>query len=129
SSGKENVGAAMREPCSQLISSFNIRAERLTISRHRPLYFDLAIHPFQKRAVSWKRCSTNSISGCCPWGRTPPKTNVALSPARRRNSEIASWDCCRRATVVYSAIGGQVSLTGEKIAYPSSMFTVCLHIA
>src|SRR5258708_33952239 len=115
-SGREKVGAAISDPCSRLISSFNIKAERLTISRHRPLYFDFAIHPFQKRAVSWKRCSTNSISGCCPWGRTPPKTNVTLSPARRLNSEVASWDCCRRAMVEYNAIGVQVSFRRKKRA-------------
>src|SRR4029077_9303601 len=124
-SGREKVGAAISDPCSRLISNFNIKADRLTISRQRPLYFDFAIHSFQKRAVSWKRCSTNSISGCCPWGRTAPKTNVTFSPARRLNSEIASWDCCRRAMVEYNASGGQLSLAGEKIAHRSSIFTVC----
>src|ERR1700721_413600 len=128
-SGRENVGAAINDPCSQLVSSFNISAERLTISRHRPLYFDFAIHPFQNRTVSWKRWCTNSISGCCPWGGTPPKTNVALSPARSLNSEITSRPCCRRVVVEYSAIGGQAALAGEKIAHRSPTFPVCSHIA
>ena len=50
-SGSEKVGAAINEPCSRLMSSFSMRAERLTISRHRPLYFDFAIQDFQKREV------------------------------------------------------------------------------
>src|SRR6202021_3704787 len=116
-SGRENLRGANNHPVSQLVSSFNISAERLTISRHRPLYFDFAIHPFQKRTVSWKRWSTNSISGACPWGRTPPKTNVALSPARSLNSEITSRPCCRRVVGEYSAFGGQGALAGEKSAH------------
>src|SRR5208283_933949 len=91
------------------MSNFNIKADRCTISRHRPLYFDFAIHDFQKRAVSWKRCPTSSISGCCPCGRTPPSTKVAVAPACKVSSAVTSCDCCSSAHVEYNAMGEQRS--------------------
>jgi superfamily II DNA or RNA helicase len=41
------LGAATREPCSALVRSFSVNAERVTLSRHRPSYTDLPAHCFQ----------------------------------------------------------------------------------
>src|SRR5215475_8820084 len=98
-SGRENVGAAINEPCFRLMSNFNTKAERWTVSRQRPLYFDFATQLFQKRAVLWKRCSTRSISGGCPCGRIRPKMKVAFSPACRVNRELTPCEFCSRAAV------------------------------
>src|SRR5262249_53379986 len=124
-SGRENVGAAINDPCSRLISSFSIKAERWTISRQRPLYFDFAIHFFQKREVCRKRCPRRSISGCCPAGRGAPNTKDALSPAFNLKVEMTSCECCSSVTVEYRASGVEMSSTGKNIAQESVISARC----
>src|SRR6185437_4553892 len=127
-SGRENVGAAINEPCFWLVSNFSTKAERWTVSRQRPLYFDFAIQLFQKRDVCWKRSSTKSISGCCPSGRMQPKIKIAFSPACKVNREIDPCVFCSRAAVEYRAIGEQSSL-GKNLAQPSDISVRCGDLA
>src|SRR5215510_7686707 len=92
-SGNENVGAAISEPCSRLIRSFSSKADRWTISRQRPLYFDLLIHDFQTCAVLRTLCSAVLGSGWCPPGHRPLSTNAAFFPAPKVKSETISPAC------------------------------------
>src|SRR5262245_44282164 len=127
-SGSENVGAAINEPFFRLVSNFSSKAERWTVSRQRPLYFDFATQLFQKRPVCWKRCSTKSISGYCPWARIPPRMKVAFSLACKVNRAITSCESCSRSTVEYRAIGEQ-SPVGKNLAQPSEISVRCGDLA
>src|ERR1700740_1928889 len=92
-SGSEKVGAAISEPYSRLIRSFSSKADRWTISRQRPLYFDLLIHDFQTCAVRRQLSSAALGSGWRPSGHRPLSTNAAFFPASKVKFEITSPAC------------------------------------
>src|SRR5262249_29840079 len=127
-SGKENVGAAISEPCLRLMSSFSARAERRTISRQRPLYFDLEIQDFQKCAVSRQRRSTSSSRVSCSPGLFSARRNVAVWPARRQKDDVTSSECALRSTVECSDSGEMRPSLGRKVAQRLESCSLCADV-
>src|SRR5262249_27698082 len=115
-SGNEKVGAAISEPCSRLIRSFSSKADRCTISRQRPLYFDLPIHDFQTWAVLRQLSSAALRSGWCPSGQRPLSTNAAFLPEPNVKSEMISPACLVIGASEYKDIGGHLLSSGKNVA-------------
>src|SRR5580658_791212 len=60
-SGRLQVGAATMAPVGAKVSSFNASAERITISRHRPRYWQRETQCFQYAMVSCRALSANDV--------------------------------------------------------------------
>src|SRR4030095_2898166 len=116
-SGNEKVGAAISEPCSRLIRSFSSKADRWTISRQRPLYFDWPIQDFQTCAVRRQLSSAALGSGWFPSGHRPLSTKAAFLPAPKVKSETISPACFVIGASEYSDIGGHLLSSGKNVAH------------
>ena len=80
------------DPYFWLVSILSVNAERLTISRQRPLYVDRPIHVRQKFIVSLNESATKCSAALCVSSRprTSSKMNAAVFSAPRVNSATAS---------------------------------------